>query len=334
MRRVTEQRPVPTRRSRMRRKRTGKHIELSERDIELFRLLDRYRYLRSNFLYAFFGGASETRFKERLGDLYHEGGYIDRPRQQWQYANCRSMPIVYELGNAGAQVLREHGSDERDSPLLAHGRAGACRQFAHAVMISDIMASVELAVRENPSLRFIGWQEILAKAPPETRRMANPFAVPVTISHTFSGAKKLETVRTKIVPDGLFGLEYRGGGQKSYRFFALEADRATMPVVRGNLRQTSFLKKILGYRELASRQLYQTQLGLPNLLVLAVTTNERHSDSMLTLVRELTGGSKMFLFKTMSSLGDFQEAPIPTAQFLMDPWRRAGFWPIRVDAPS
>ena len=126
--------PAGSRRSRMRRKRTGKRIELSERDIEIFRLLDRYRYLRSNFLYAFVGGASETRFKERLGDLYHEGGYIDRPRQQWQFANCRSMPIIYELGDAGARVLREHAGAQRDSPLLGHGQPGglpAIRSCGH-----------------------------------------------------------------------------------------------------------------------------------------------------------------------------------------------------------
>ena len=106
------------RRSRMRRVSAGKRIELTERDIELFKLLNRYRYLRSNFLYSFLGGNSETRFKERLGHLYHDGRYINRPAQQWQFANCRHMPLIYELDAKGEQVLRQQGLIQSDSPLL------------------------------------------------------------------------------------------------------------------------------------------------------------------------------------------------------------------------
>src|SRR5712692_10132880 len=120
---------TPKRRSRMRRISTGKRVELTERDIELFKLLDRYHYLRSNFLYAFLGGKSETRFKERLGHLYHDGGYINRPAQQWQFANCRYMPVIYELDTKGEKLLRDQGLVRDTSPLLTKGRTGAYRQF-------------------------------------------------------------------------------------------------------------------------------------------------------------------------------------------------------------
>src|ERR1700688_2731179 len=141
------------RRSRMRRVSAGKRIELTDRDIELFKLLNRYRYLRSNFLHTFLGGISETRFKERLGHLYHDGRYINRPAQQWQFANCRHMPLIYELDEKGEQVLRQQGLAQYDSPLLQKGRTGACRQFAHEVMICDCIASIELGMREDPTLR-------------------------------------------------------------------------------------------------------------------------------------------------------------------------------------
>ena len=67
---------TPKRRSRMTRAASGKHVELTARDIEIFKLLQRYRYLRSTFLYAFVGGKNETRFKERLGALFHDGRYV------------------------------------------------------------------------------------------------------------------------------------------------------------------------------------------------------------------------------------------------------------------
>jgi hypothetical protein len=64
--------PSPTkRRSRMYRKSTGKRIELTERDIEIFKLLARYRYLRSTYYIHAFVGGNRTKLIERLGHLYH-----------------------------------------------------------------------------------------------------------------------------------------------------------------------------------------------------------------------------------------------------------------------
>jgi len=308
----------------MRRINSGKRVELTARDIELFKLLNRYHYLRSTFLYAFLGGRSETRFKERLGHLYHDGGYNNRPVQQWQFANCRYMPVIYELDAKGEQVLREQGLMGDGSPLLKKGRMGAQRQFPHQLMICDCMASIELAVRQDPNLRFISWQEIMAKAP--ARETDNPFEIPVSISYTFPRTGNANQADITIVPDGLFGLEYAHGGAKSYRFFALEADRSTMPVARANLHQTSYLKKILAYRQITIQDIQRTHLGLPNLLILNITTNEQHMRTIMELLDQLTAGkgSKVFLFKTLSTLGDFRVAPRPTPHILVEAWKRAG----------
>ncbi len=314
---------------------SGKRIELTERDIELFELLNRYHFLRSNFMYAFLGGNSETRFKERLGHLYHDGRYINRPEQQWQFANCRYMPVVHELDDRGEQVLRERGLIRSDSPLLKKGRMGAYRQFAHELMICDCMASIELGVRQNQNLRFISWQEIITKAPESTRRLDNPFAIPVSISHTFSRTGSAQRADIKVVPDGLFGLEYACDGQKMYRFFALEADRNTLPVIRSDLHQTSYLRKILAYRQISVQNIYKSHLGLPNLLVLTVTTNQTHMANIMSLVGELAheGKAKLFLFKTMSSVGDSKKAPEPTVHMLTDAWQRVGYEAFRIDQP-
>ena len=312
---------TPNRRSRMRRVSAGKRIELTHRDMELFKLLNRYRYLRSNFLYSFLGGNSETRFKERLGHLYHDGRYINRPPQQWQFANCRHMPLIYELDDKGDQVLRQQGLIQTDSPLLQKGRAGACRQFAHELMICDCIASIELGVREDRDLRFISWQEIIAKAPETTRALHNPFENSgFQFSHSLLELKGIQRADIKIVPDALFGLEYTTHGQKSYRFFALEADRNQMPVARSNLRQSSYLKKILAYRAIAAENIYKSHLGLPNFLVLNVITNERHMKSIMALLDEITAkkGSQTFLFKSISTLGDFRIAPRLDLSFTMN----------------
>jgi Replication-relaxation len=236
------------------------------------------------------------------------------------------MPLVYELDAKGEQLLRQQGLVQSDSPLLQKGRAGACRQFAHDLMICDCIASMELGMREDPGLRFISWQEIIAKAPETTRALHNPFEIPVSISHTFSNSKGTQRADIKIVPDALFGLEYTSNGQMSYRFFALEADRNQMPVARSNLRQSSYLKKILAYRAIAAQNIYKAHLGIPNFLVLNVITNERHMSSIMALLDEMTAkhGSQMFLFKSISTLGDFRIAPTPTSHILIAPWKRVG----------
>ena len=148
---------TPTsRRSRIRRTPTGKRLELTPRDIEIFKLLGRYRYLRSSYLYAFGGGASETRFKERLGDLFHER-YLGRPAEQWRFANCRYLPVVHEIGKGAQQVLSDNGIviDDRRTWL----RDTPHRQFEHSVMICAVLASIELGMLGRSDLRFIPWPD-------------------------------------------------------------------------------------------------------------------------------------------------------------------------------
>lgn len=298
----------------MHRTRTGKRIELTERDIEIFKLLSRYRYLRSTYIYAFVGGASVTRFKERLGDLFHEG-YLDRPAKQWEFADARHMPVVHESGRAAEKALRACGMAlEGPNTFLA---GSPHRQFLHSLMICEALASLDLGIRAKPFLRFIGWSEILGRAPEATRLSPTPFRFPVP----FGGY---------LVPDGLFGIEYVSGGTMTYRFFALEADRGTMPVSRSNPNQTSYLGKLAAYREVMDRQVHKSHLGIPNLLVLTLTTGEARMKEMLTRLAGQAGNHAAFLFKAIRD--DAQRTPMP--QLLTEPWQRAGFAPLRIGKPD
>lgn len=317
------------RRSRMRRKPLGRALQITDGDIEIFKLLNRYRYLRSTFIYALLGTKRNRYNNERLGDLYHEGGYLNRPSRQWQFYNARYMPAIYENTDKAEAVLRERGLLGDQATWLL--KRGPHREFAHALMICDILASIELGIRERPDLRFIGWQEVLSRAPDAARKSQNPFALPVDISFTFERSRKTHSARTHIVPDAIFGIEYRERGGKSYRFFAVEADRRSMPVYRSNLQQTSYLKKILSYRDITARKTYRTHLGLPNLMVLNVTTNERHMRGIMELVGQITQGSKMFCFKTLPSLGDMEKAPAPSPDMLTLPWSRVGHPDFNID---
>ena len=302
---------MPQRRSRMSRTRTGKRVELTPRDLEIFKLLEQYRYLRSTFIHAFVGGASATRFKERLGDLFHEG-YLDRPSQQWNFANALHRPAVYENGSEAARTLREAGLTVGNRHTFLSEMPH--RQFLHSLMICGTLASLDLGVRADQRLRLIAWPEILGRAPRAACSSRTPFRLPIP-----SGGY--------LIPDGMFGLEYAIGSLKAYRFFALEADRGTMPVGRSNPNQSSYLGKIVAYREIIARQVHKTYLGLPNLLVLTLTTEESRLAEIIRRLSSQSDNSAAFLFKSLNASNLMAPAP----QLLTEAWQRAGHLPLRID---
>jgi hypothetical protein len=297
------------RRSRMRRTPAGKRIALTPRDIEVFKALFRYRYLRSTYLHAFVGGSSKTRFKERLGHLFHEG-FLDRPARQWEFASARYMPAVYEIGDRAKGILAENACADPEARTFLS--ATAHRQFAHSVMICECLASIELAALAPPSLRFIPWCEILARAPADTRNSALPFRVPLAM-----GA---------VIPDGLFGIEYRSDERKSYRFFALEVDRGTMPIERTDQTKTAYLAKLAGYQEVMAGQLSKSHWGIPNLFVLTVTMSKDRLSGIVNRFDD-RGGGPLFLFKS----ADTYSFTAPAPQLFLEPWTRAGLSPLRID---
>jgi Replication-relaxation len=305
------------RRSRMRRMATGQRIEIQPRDLEIFRLLGRYRYLRSTYIHAFVGG-DKTRLIERLGKLYHEGGYLNRPAEQWEMLDARNRPAIYENTRKSLEILPAEGLDIENS-LCPIAGGGEQRQFRHALMISDILASVEIAARDIPGLRFISCAEILARAPAATLTQASPLRLPVFIAHEFAGGQR-EQMLLRLIPDGLFGFEYGVGASKSYRFFALEADRGTMPAARETLQRTSCLRKMLAYREVLSGKLYKTRLGIPNLIVLTATISKPHMDTIMEVAKTISGDglSRAFLFKTLPCSVE------PMEDVLSVPWRCSG----------
>src|SRR4029077_19925925 len=92
-------------------------------------------------------------------------------------------PLIYELDQRGAQVMHERG--------IEYQRTRPPANFAHELMVCQIMASFELGARDT-GVRLITWHDILRsrRLPETTRRSAKPFHIPVAI--TLDG-QRLET---------------------------------------------------------------------------------------------------------------------------------------------
>src|SRR5450756_460314 len=80
-------------------------IKLTERDHEIIRLVERFRFVRSSHICSLIAGSPQQLLR-RLKLLYHHG-FLERPRAQIDYYNKGgSRHIVYGLGSKGAAVLR------------------------------------------------------------------------------------------------------------------------------------------------------------------------------------------------------------------------------------
>ena len=131
-----------------------------------------------------------------------------------------------------------------------------------------------------------------------------------------------------LAPDGLFGSEYESGGTKTYRFFALEVDRGTMPVARSNPNQSSYLGKLSAYREIITHRVHKTNFGLPNFLILTLMTSQLRLTDLMDRLGRRVGEIANFLFKSV----DASSLTTPAVQLLIDPLQRAGLSPLGIRA--
>ena len=134
----------------------------------------------------------------------------------------------------------------------------------------------------------------------------------------------MSATQRDVVPDALFGLEYRGADRARYRFSAVEVDRGTMPVVRRDGRQTSYQAKLAAYVDAIMARSHKEHLGLPNLLVLTVTEAPGHPKTMLQGAAGFPDAAPAFLFKAAVP------PKAPEHSLLLEPWTRAGHDPLAI----
>jgi hypothetical protein len=295
----------------------------TERDIEIFRLLVRFRYLPSDYIHAFVGG-SEKALSHRLNLLSRKPNlYLARPQQQRQSAAANYRHLIYELDERGRRVLRERGVPF--SPKPSH------HNFAHELMTTQIIASIALGVQASGSVKLISWNDILAHpaTPIAVRESPTPTAIRVSYSH--GGRGRCDEITADAEP---FGLQRIIDGKPSYLFFpGIEADCGSEPLATGDADRSSIARKFAMYLAIAEQGLHRSYFGFPNFFVPFITTSAARLASMVGLVNQLTmgRGSKNFLFKTFPSFTSAERPPPATGHMLTEPWQRVGFPPFCLD---
>ena len=271
---------------------------LTPRDLQILRAAHRHRLLRSTHLVALTGGSKQATLR-RLQLLFHHG-YLDRPPMQLDWYARGSEPLVYALGNRGAELLEREGEVRRGGIRWETKKRNVSRVFLHHTLaVAEVMVAFEVACRSREGVRFIPPEEVLAGAPEATRRLRLPFRWQVEVRE---GGKPS---RLGVEPDKVFGLRFEGEPEgRNLAFFFLEADRGTMPVMRKGLAQTSFLRKLLAYQETWRQGIHRTHLGIPNFRVLTVTTDRVRVGNLVEACRSLGGGSRLFLFIDSTEFGN------------------------------
>ena len=255
-------------------------IKLTERDHKIIRLIHRYRFLRSHQIIALIDGSAQN-LSRRLQWLFHHG-YLERPRAQLQYyERSGSQTIAYGLGNKSGSRLQLNPAAWGEK-----NRAIGRMYLAHALLVSDVMVSLELACRLH-GIRLLHEDELnLSVGAPLHWRV-----------------KIRDGIKLGVIPDRVFALEYadqHGSTQRVYYF--LEADRGTMPVIREKLAQSSFYRKLLAYEATWINKVHQRHLGISRFRVLTVTTSAARVKSLFDACSRLQRGHGLFLFADKSVL--------------------------------
>jgi hypothetical protein len=297
-------------------------VHPTDRDIEVFKLLARFRYLPADYIHAFVGGNGKA-LGRRLNLLSRKPNlYLARPPQQRHSAAANHRPLIYTLDERGSRALPERGL-----PLPPRTTV---RNFAHELMVAQVTASIELGTKENGSVRVITWSEILEsdKTPKATRDSATPS---LRVAYSLNS----HTCTSEITADAFpFGLERVNDAGRTYLFFpGIEADCGTEPIDSRDSHRSSIAKKFAAYMAVAEQALYRSHFGFPNFFVPFITTNVRRMQSMMQLLERATEGrgSKMFLFKTFPLFTSAAKPPLPTGHVLTEPWSRVGFAPFHLD---
>jgi hypothetical protein len=310
------------------------NFEVMPRDEEIVRIVGRHRFVRSHhivdLLLADDPSYSEQQIKRRLQLLFH-GDYLSRPKVQVESyrAGAGSKPMVYILGNRGIDLLaKKYGFRRSSADWTTKARTATRGTIEHALEVTDFMVALALACKRQGRLAVMYFDEIMRElAPAETRKHPNPYYWPVSVRPIPGRWQSRATKAHYAIPDKIFAvrnLELPEGQNR--KFFFLEADRGTMPVVRPDLDKSSLLRKLVLYGFTHLDRLHEKHYGLSHFRVLTVVPTRQRVGTILAAHQQHTAKlvpAGLCLFTDRRGLLDAED-------FLAYPWLDAAGTPHRL----
>jgi hypothetical protein len=269
----------------------AKNIRITQRDLNIIHHVFRYRLLNSKQIATLTEGSHQNLLR-RLKLLYNNR-YLDRPISQLDYYCADgSHPIVYALGNRGADLLRaKFGISRQEVDWTAKNRSVKRLFIQHTLSVSEILVRLESACRKS-NVEFLE-KELALQNLTNTSTALKKFGWSVSVPFN------KDSIPVGIIPDYLFGLRSQNGADTVY--FFLEVDKGTMPVTRNNLKQTSMYRKLIAYYETWKQGLHTSLFGLKRFRVLVVVNSKERLSHLIAVNKLLNDGkgSGIFLFASM-----------------------------------
>ena len=193
---------------------------------------------------------------------------------------------MHKRTEAGTDWLERHDLVPHRATYRAAGG-----QPPHDLAVSQLLACIELA-HKAAGLPFFTADEIIARAPDETRRMKQPW--------------RFETSHGHLIPDAMFATEY----PDDFRISFVEVNLSD----HGDQK---YERKARAYTELIFRGIYKNQLGMEQYA--RVLTFDASPSTMQTMLKHTEDRDPAY-FKLIPSYGRFEIAP-PPVENILDNWR-------------
>ena len=262
--------------------RAGKSVAfvLTDRDIEILRAVNRYRYLRTGQIkrLVFPENTTEQSARRRLKYLFHNG-YLGRV-MPFVRVGEGSSETAYYVDKAGRDILQQAGEE-----IAAYATGGQVKhQFLdHALDISEFRVHLELALADHPTVemhRFTADFEVkthTANAIGKRRyKLFDEVAHPVT---------KESYV---VYPDALIVLKGKGSLEQYQRLYFVEIDRGTegLNVIKD---------KIIGYSLYLKQNVFAKFGKFKTFVVLLQTNSAKRAENIRHFLTGIDGAELVWI---------------------------------------
>jgi len=239
-------------------------VEVQSRDIDILKLIYQYRFLNSDHIRALMNGHNKKAITQRLTKLFR-AGYLDRPLEQvrlyYKYDQQGSSPIIYALGQRGAQILSERGYQLINSlDWSRKNKEIRERNLLHDLGVASFGVIIKLALEQTANTNLLYWHQ--------DRQDREQIKDKVIIN------SKAQT----IIPDAVFRIQYPEGRP----LFFLEYYRE---ILTNNKRYLE--EKLLRYFYYWKQGRYKEKYGAKNFRVITVVPMKERVENLMGLIKSL-----------------------------------------------
>lgn len=281
------------------RRTTGVRFHLTERDLELLRAVNRYRYLRTGQIkrLVFPENRSLQSTRRRLKYLFHNG-FLGRIAPLAEVGKA-PPETAYYLDKAGIRLL-----EDLQEPVLVPRKVAQVRPMflEHALDLSEFRIHLDRALHAHPMVglkRFISDFEVKAHLRGEVGR------------HRYKLYRELihptQKQRYVVYPDALIILQGKGRYARFQRLLFLEIDRGTEGL-------QAIRNKIIGYVLYQRARVFQNYGPFDDFRVLLQAPSQKRVQSIRHALTHLEGAELLWV----ANVADINETTLLHAPIWVD----------------